>query len=115
MSRRCRLSDIAPAELRYTFGAIFAFGKRYVPSGRDADFVRGGYIISHSPQGESIVTKRSGVISRGTQHIRDNIYAKSAVKRFATTDEVAEAVRFCINNGFVNGSVIEVSGGYSFK
>ena len=49
------------------------------------------------------------------QHIRDNIYAKSAVKRFATTDEVAEAVRFCINNGFVNGSVIEVSGGYSFK
>lgn len=49
------------------------------------------------------------------QHIRNNIYAKSAVKRFATTDEVAEAVRFCINNGFVNGSVIEVSGGYSFK
>lgn len=49
------------------------------------------------------------------QHIRDNIYAKSAVKRFATTDEVAEAVRFCIYNGFVNGSVIEVSGGYSFK
>lgn len=49
------------------------------------------------------------------QHIRDNIYAKSAVKRFATTDEVADAVRFCINNGFVNGSVIEVSGGYSFK
>lgn len=49
------------------------------------------------------------------QYIRDNIYAKSAVKRFATTDEVADAVRFCINNGFVNGSVIEVSGGYSFK
>lgn len=49
------------------------------------------------------------------QHIRDNIYAKSAIKRFATTDEVAEAVRFCIDNAFVNGSVIEVSGGYSFK
>lgn len=49
------------------------------------------------------------------QHIRDNIVAKSAVKRFATPDEVADAVRFCIGNAFVNGSVIEVSGGYSFK
>jgi 3-oxoacyl-[acyl-carrier protein] reductase len=49
------------------------------------------------------------------QHIRDNIYAKSAVKRFATPDEVADAVRFCINNGFVNGSVLEISGGYCFK
>ena len=49
------------------------------------------------------------------QHIRENIYAKSAVKRFATTDEVADAVRFCVNNGFVNGSVLEISGGYSFK
>lgn len=49
------------------------------------------------------------------EQIRQNIYAKSAIKRFATTDEVADAVRFCINNAFVNGSVIEVSGGYSFK
>ena len=49
------------------------------------------------------------------QHIRDNIYNKSAVKRFATADEVADAVEFCINNGFVNGSVLEISGGYSFK
>lgn len=49
------------------------------------------------------------------QHIRDNIVAKSAIKRFAATDEVADAVRFCINNAFVNGSIIEVSGGYNFK
>lgn len=47
--------------------------------------------------------------------IRNNIYNKTAVKRFATVNEIADAVRFCINNGFVNGSVIEVSGGYSFK
>ncbi len=49
------------------------------------------------------------------QHIRQNIYAKSAIKRFATPDEVADAVRFCINNAFVNGSIIEINGGYSFK
>lgn len=47
--------------------------------------------------------------------IRQNIYSKSAIKRFATPDEVADAVRFCVLNGFVNGSVLEVSGGYSFK
>ena len=49
------------------------------------------------------------------EEIRRNIYAKSAVKRFAEPREVADAVRFCINNAFVNGSVLELSGGYSFK
>lgn len=47
--------------------------------------------------------------------IRNNIYAKSAVKRFATVEEIADAVRFCVKNPFVNGSIIEVSGGYCFK
>jgi len=47
--------------------------------------------------------------------IRKNIYAKTAIKRFASTKEISEAVMFCINNGFVNGSVIEVNGGYSYK
>lgn len=49
------------------------------------------------------------------EEIRNNIYAKSAIKRFAKPEEVADAVRFCIDNPFVNGSIIEVSGGYSFK
>ncbi len=49
------------------------------------------------------------------QEIRNNIYAKSAIKRFADVKEIADAVRFCINNPFVNGSIIEVGGGYSFK
>lgn len=49
------------------------------------------------------------------QEIRNNIYKRSAIKRFATTEEIASAVTFCIDNAFVNGSVIEVSGGYSFK
>lgn len=49
------------------------------------------------------------------EHIRQNIYAKSAIKRFAEPNEVADAVRFCINNAFVNGSLLEISGGYNFK
>ena len=49
------------------------------------------------------------------QEIRNNIYNKTAIKRFAAPEEIADAVRFCINNAFVNGSVIEVSGGYCFK
>ena len=47
--------------------------------------------------------------------IRNNIYNKTAIKRFADPGEIADAVRFCINNAFVNGSIIEVSGGYCFK
>ena len=49
------------------------------------------------------------------QEIRNNIYNKTAIKRFAEPEEIADAVRFCINKAFVNGSVIEVSGGYCFK
>ena len=49
------------------------------------------------------------------QVIRENICKKTAANRFATPDEIADAARFCLNNPFVNGSVIEVSGGYDFK
>lgn len=49
------------------------------------------------------------------QEIRNNIYNKTAIKRFAKPEEIADAVRFCLNNAFVNGSIIEVSGGYCFK
>ncbi len=49
------------------------------------------------------------------ENVRHNICAKTAAGRFATVEEVADAFRFCLDNAFVNGSVIEVSGGYSFK
>lgn len=49
------------------------------------------------------------------QQIRNNIYDKTAIKRFASVEEIADAVKFCINNPFVNGSIIEVNGGYCFK
>ena len=49
------------------------------------------------------------------QEIRNNIYNKTAIKRFADPKEIADAVKFCTNNAFVNGSIIEVSGGYCFK
>lgn len=49
------------------------------------------------------------------EEIRNNIYNKTAIKRFAEPEEIADAIRFCVNNAFVNGSIIEVSGGYCFK
>ena len=49
------------------------------------------------------------------EEIKQNIYGKTAIHRFATVDEVVEAYRFCIDNPFVNGSLIEVNGGYSYK
>lgn len=47
--------------------------------------------------------------------IKQNIYKKTAIHRFATVNEVVDAYRFCIDNSFVNGSLIEVNGGYSYR
>ena len=49
------------------------------------------------------------------EEIKQNIYRKTAIHRFATVDEVVDAYRFCIDNPFVNGSLIEVNGGYSYR
>lgn len=47
--------------------------------------------------------------------IKQSIYNKTAIHRFATIDEIVDAFRFCIDNQFVNGSMIEVNGGYCYK
>lgn len=49
------------------------------------------------------------------EDIKQNIYKKTAIHRFAQVDEIVDAFRFCIDNPFVNGSLIEVNGGYCFK
>jgi len=49
------------------------------------------------------------------EEIKQNIYKKTAIHRFAKTDEIVDAFRFCIDNPFVNGSLIEVNGGYCYK
>ena len=49
------------------------------------------------------------------EEIKENIYKKTAIHRFASIDEVVDAYRFCIDNPFVNGSMIEVNGGYNYK
>ena len=49
------------------------------------------------------------------EEIRQNIYKKTAIHRFASVDEIVDAFKFCIDNSFVNGSIIEVTGGYSYK
>ena len=49
------------------------------------------------------------------EEIKQNIYKKTAIHRFAKIDEIVDAFRFCINNPFVNGSLIEVNGGYCYK
>ena len=49
------------------------------------------------------------------KHIRQNICQKTAIHRFATIDEIVSAYAFCLDNAFVNGSLIEVNGGYSYQ
>ena len=48
-------------------------------------------------------------------HIRHNICQKTAIHRFASIEETVAAYAFCLDNEFVNGAVIEVNGGYSYK
>ena len=49
------------------------------------------------------------------EEIRQSICNKTAVGRFAAPEEIAESVRFCVKNAFVNGSVIEIHGGYNYR
>lgn len=49
------------------------------------------------------------------KQIKQNIYKKTAIHRFASIDEVVDAYRFCVDNPFVNGSLIEINGGYCYK
>ena len=49
------------------------------------------------------------------EQIKQNIYNKTAIHRFASVDEIVDAFRFCVDNPFVNGSLIEVNGGYCYK
>lgn len=49
------------------------------------------------------------------QVIKDSICDKTALHRFAEPEEISSAVLFCLDNSFVNGSIIEVNGGYCFK
>lgn len=49
------------------------------------------------------------------EEIKQNIYKKTAIHRFAQINEIVDAFRFCIDNSFVNGSLIEVNGGYCYK
>lgn len=47
--------------------------------------------------------------------IKKNIYDKTAIHRFGSIDEIVGAYKFCIENSFINGSLIEVNGGYNYK
>lgn len=49
------------------------------------------------------------------QTLKESICDKTAHHRFALPEEIAQACMFCVDNGFVNGEGIEVSGGYCFK
>ena len=49
------------------------------------------------------------------EEIKQNISRKTAIHRFAQVEEIVDAFRFCIDNPFVNGSLLEVNGGYCYK
>ena len=49
------------------------------------------------------------------QEIRNNIYKKTALHRFANVEEIVKGFEFCLENDFVNGSLLEINGGYCYE
>lgn len=47
--------------------------------------------------------------------IRKTINSKTAMGRFATVQEVSNVCMMLLDNNFINGAIINVDGGYSFK
>lgn len=47
--------------------------------------------------------------------IRNSIYNKTAIRRFATVEEISKVCMMIIENDFINGEIISVDGGYNFK
>ena len=47
--------------------------------------------------------------------IRKKIESKIALKRFGTPDEVADACMFLLENSYVNGTVLQIDGGYNYE
>jgi 3-oxoacyl-[acyl-carrier protein] reductase len=49
------------------------------------------------------------------EEIRNNIYNKTAIRRFATVEEISQVCMMIIENDFINGTTISVDGGYNYK
>ena len=47
--------------------------------------------------------------------IRNSIYNKTAIKRFATVEEVSMVCMMIVDNEFINGATISVDGGYNYR
>lgn len=47
--------------------------------------------------------------------IKTNIIEKTALKRFASVNEISQACMFLNDNQYINGSLLDVNGGYCYK
>jgi 3-oxoacyl-[acyl-carrier protein] reductase len=47
--------------------------------------------------------------------IKNSINEKTALKRFASVIEISQACMFIIDNQFINGSLLEITGAYNYK
>ena len=63
-----------------------------------------------------LVSKRLLVfaICVSSDFTKQNIYKKIVIHRFAIIEEIVGAFHLCIENPYVNGSLIEINGGYNY-
>lgn len=73
-----------------------------------------------SPDGVTVNAIAPGFVETPWQankpdEIRKSIESKIALHRFAAPEEVADLCWHVFNNRYINGSVVEISGGYCYK
>lgn len=77
-------------------------------------------MVKFLPQGTTINAIAPGFIDTKWHKNKDNeiiesIKGKIALKRFGTIEEVASLCIEIIKNGYINGSILDIHGGYDYK
>ena len=82
-------------------------------------FLTKSLVIEFEPKGITVNAIAPGFIetpwhSARTQESYDRINKKIALHRFGTVEEVADMAFAVLGNGYMNGSVVDIHGGYDF-
>ena len=97
-----------------------AVSSAYSVSKAAAHMLAKSLVKEFAPRGIRVNAVAPGFINTEWQKekpewLREKIESKIALKRFGTPDEVADACMFLVENSYVNGSIVQIDGGYDYE